>query len=126
MTVRPLSVLVIDDDMDVLASVRLLLCPSGWTVTTTGNARHGLKLASTVQPDVIVCDAVMPELSGPELIEALKREPMTRGTPIVLMTAYSAEMFADVPWHQFLAKPFDTAQLHGAIEGAAARAGQLG
>jgi CheY-like chemotaxis protein len=106
--------------------VRLLLQRSGWTITTTGSARHGLKLANTMLPDVIVCDAVMPELSGPELIESLKSEPITHGTPIVLMTAYSPEMFADVPWNQFLAKPFDAAQLHGAIEGAAARAGQLG
>jgi CheY-like chemotaxis protein len=119
-TTRSLFVLVIDDDPDVLRAVQLSLRSTGWKITTAVDAREGLKLAGTLRPDVILCDAIMPHLSGPDVIEALRSAPATSATPIVLMTGLVAETFADTPWSAFLAKPFGPVELRAAIENAVA------
>ena len=64
------SVLVIDDDADVLKAVQLGLRSAGWTVATTVDPREGVKMARTIQPNVIVCDSSMPEVSGAQVIDA--------------------------------------------------------
>jgi CheY-like chemotaxis protein len=115
-----LSVLIIDDDPDILTSVRLCLRSTDWTVTTTLDGAEGIRLAEELQPDVIVCDAIMPGLSGEEVIELLKSKPETERIPIVLMTAFPIpEAFADTHWTNFLAKPFGPTELFTVIESAA-------
>jgi CheY-like chemotaxis protein len=120
METRALSVLVIDDDPDSLIAARLWLRPTGWQVATALSADEGLKLVSTLQPDVIVCDATMPRISGRDVIDLLKGDPSTAAIPVVLMTGFpNPETFADVRWTKFLSKPFGPAELRAAIENAA-------
>ena len=112
-------VLVIDDDADVVKSIQACLRSTGWTIETTLDAREGLDLAVRVRPDVVLCDASMPELSGPRVIELLKQNPATSGIPVVLMSGYAdPAMFSRVPWTVFLAKPFSPQELRAALENA--------
>jgi CheY-like chemotaxis protein len=115
-----LSVLVIDDEPSILHAIRVSLRTTGWKLLLTEKAIDGLELARTMQPDVILCDAMMPILSGTQLIYRLKGDRATAKIPIVLMTGVSdPDAFKQVPWSFFLEKPFGPAELRTAIESAA-------
>lgn len=112
---RIFSVLVIDDEPDVLKSIQLCL-RSGVKLSVTTEPKKGLEMARTQNPDVILCDAAMPGLSGPEVITTLKNDPATAHIPVILMTAVAeAHMFSHVPWTSFLSKPFGAKELREAI-----------
>ena len=118
---RNISVLVIDDDSSVTTLVSTLLRRSGFTVSSATQARDAFRLAHRIQPDVVLCDAAMPELSGPQVIEALKADPATAEIPVVLMTGIAdAHMFAHARWTGFLGKPFDREELCAAVRSAIA------
>jgi CheY-like chemotaxis protein len=117
---RVFSVLVIDDELDVLKSVQLCLRSSGLKLTLTTDPKKGLEMARSVQPDVILCDASMPDFSGPQLISMLKSDAATAQIPVILMTAIAeAYMFSHVAWTSFLSKPFTAKELREAIVSAA-------
>ena len=122
MSERLLSVLVIDDQKEILDLVRLTLKPLKWTVNVAKTPQEGLALARSLVPDVILCDAAMPKMSGPEVIQILKTDPATAHIPVVLITgAADSELFAHVPWTNFLAKPFSPRELRDAIYSASAK-----
>ena len=84
----------------------------------------GLIIARTILPDVIICDAAMPKMSGPEVIHQLKLDPTTAHIPVILMTGVAdAEPFQHVPWTNFLAKPFTPLELRDAIYSASVSKG---
>jgi CheY-like chemotaxis protein len=86
MNERLLSILVIDDQKEILELVRLTLKPLKWTVNAARTPQEGLALARSLVPDVILCDAAMPKMSGPEVIQILKTDPATAHIPVVLVT----------------------------------------
>src|SRR3954465_5157152 len=102
MSKNALSVLVVDDDPGVATTAEWSLRHFGCTVSVTLQATQALALAQKINPDVILCDAAMPEMSGVELITLLKSRPTASRIPVVLMTGHSeSKRFADVPWNAF-------------------------
>lgn len=82
-------VLVVDDEAGALALIRAALEPEGYEVVTAQGGRAALDWASGDQlVDLVVCDLVMPEIDGFEVIAALKRERRTAAVPIVVCTAH--------------------------------------
>src|SRR5512132_4602966 len=82
-------ILIVDDDEDILLIVQTILANAGYSVTVARNGREGVDLALELQPDLILLDVMMPELSGWEVCTTLKNAPETRQTPIVMMTVKS-------------------------------------
>lgn len=120
MNKEALSVLVIDDDPDIAAVVEAILQRAGWTVTICLHPTAAARLAQSIRPHVILCDANMPEMSGPDAIALLKSELSTARIPVVLMTGFAeAEMFVDVDWTAFIEKPFTPKHLLTVLERAA-------
>jgi CheY-like chemotaxis protein len=118
---QPLSVLVIDDDAGVATTAEWSLRHFGCTVSVTLQANQGVALAQSIQPDIILCDAAMPNLGGAQLIALLKSDPATAHIPIVLMTGHSdAQRFAGVPYNAFVEKPFSPAKLFELLQRVAA------
>ena len=116
-----LSVLVIDDDPGVATTVEWSLRHFGCTVHVTLQAKQGLALAQSIKPDVILCDAAMPDLDGGKLIALLKSEPTTAHIPVVLMTGHSdVRSFSDVPFNAFVEKPFSPIKLFELLQRTAA------
>jgi signal transduction histidine kinase/DNA-binding response OmpR family regulator len=79
--------LVIDDEQanrDLLVKV---LEPAGFTVLVADGGREGIDLARNGQPDLVLLDLVMPELSGFDVVEALQGDESTRSIPIMVLTA---------------------------------------
>jgi DNA-binding NarL/FixJ family response regulator len=79
-------VLVVDDFPDTLALLHDALIESGFSVLVANNGPSALKICNEAKPDVVLLDAVMPDMDGFEVCKALKAEPETRGIPVIFMT----------------------------------------
>lgn len=83
------TILVVDDSPDALAMLTDALDQSGATVLVAISGRQALDLVERITPDLILLDAVMPELDGFETCRRLKALPPLAGTPIIFMTGLS-------------------------------------
>ncbi|MCM2551679.1 response regulator [Burkholderia glumae] len=86
------TILIVDDEFDVLTVWRLLLEQCGYAVFTASNGALALDRIREGKPDLIVTDFMMPVMSGGELCAALANEPDWRAIPIILCSAA-----ADIP-----------------------------
>lgn len=90
------AILLIDDDEDQLAVFTLLLQKEGYKVISTHSAEEGLEVLDREKVDCIVCDVMMPRISGRNVIEAVRKEEKTAKTPIIMITAARDDMVADL------------------------------
>ena len=81
------DIVVIDDDPAALELIRATLEPHGWTVTTCTGGAQALSVIRTLVPSVVLVDLVMPDVDGFEVIDALRADPRTASTPVVVLTA---------------------------------------
>jgi signal transduction histidine kinase len=79
-------VLVVEDHPDMNRFICDALAPS-YRVHAAFDGRHGFEVARAIKPDVIVCDFMMPEMSGDELVRAVRSHPMINSVPILILTA---------------------------------------
>jgi signal transduction histidine kinase len=112
---KHLEVLIVDDQQRFLESLRLALEPS-LTVTTESSARAALaRLRAGERFDAIVCDLMMPELTGMDLCEAVAKEWPQMAPRLILMTggAFSprARAFLETSAYPRIEKPFKPEQL---------------
>jgi signal transduction histidine kinase len=79
-------VLVVEDHPDMNRFICDALEPS-YRVHAAFDGRHGFEVARAVKPDLIVCDFMMPEMSGDELVRAVRADPSINSVPILILTA---------------------------------------
>jgi PAS domain S-box-containing protein len=84
----PVHVLVIDDDAKQLELIRAALEPHGFRVRTETSGRSGIATAKSGPVDLVLLDLVMPDVSGVEVVSALRLDERTRSLPILLITAH--------------------------------------
>lgn len=81
-------ILVIDDEEDVRALIRLgLEMHSGWSVLQASSGEEGVRIAAVYRPDVILLDLMMPGMDGRTTLQRLKADPLTTQIPVILMSA---------------------------------------
>jgi pilus assembly protein CpaE len=108
-------VLVIDDEDTYLKMIAQALEPTHWQIHMADNGSHGLAMARTLKPDLIVTDVLMPDMNGYDVSRKLRRDPEFAHTPILVLTSQSTlqdklqsfEAGAD----DHLTKPFEPAEL---------------
>ena len=83
------DVVVIDDDPTALELVRATLEPRGWTVTTCTGGAEALSVIREVNPSIVLVDLLMPDVDGFEVVDAMRADPRTAATPVVVLTAKS-------------------------------------
>ena len=83
------KILIVDDDDDILLIVQTILTSAGYTTFVARNGREGVDMALQLQPDLILLDVMMPELSGWEVCTTLKNAPETRQIPVAMLTVKS-------------------------------------
>jgi CRP-like cAMP-binding protein/CheY-like chemotaxis protein len=113
-------ILIIEDNDDIRESTAEILELANYEVFQAENGRKGVDLANTHNPDLILCDIMMPELDGYGVLYLLNKNPQTAATPFIFLTAKAErmdmrkgmEMGAD----DYLVKPFDDVELLNAIE----------
>ena len=121
-----LSILVVEDDEATAELVRALLNGvPGWGATVVHDASAAREVFRHVRIEVLVLDVNLPGITGPELLELLRRDPGWDEPPVVLMSSdppppeLQAAMGHDAAV-RFLRKPFDVDELVLAVEGAVA------
>jgi len=114
------KVLIIEDNTDIRENVVEILNLSGYDVLDAEDGTKGVALATNNQPDLILCDIMMPGIDGYDVFEILNNQEETKTIPFIFITAKSErtdvrkgmEMGAD----DYLTKPFDATELINAIE----------
>jgi CheY-like chemotaxis protein/anti-sigma regulatory factor (Ser/Thr protein kinase) len=81
------TLLAIDDDPFAVELMKAVFETEGWTVLTATDGEEGITIARSRRPSVVVLDLLMPGVDGFAVLEALRSEPTTRSTPVVVLTA---------------------------------------
>ncbi len=106
------SILVIDDDPNLLIGLKLLFEKSGFTVFSANCGSQGLEQIYHQNPDLVLCDVMMPSPNGFTLKKIVNTDPHIRNIPFVFLTARNAktDMMDGLENHQaddYIVKPFD-------------------
>lgn len=113
------KILVIEDEEEVRENIKEILEVSQYQVIVAEQGTIGLKLAQSHSPDLIICDIIMPELDGYEVIKALRENSKTEKIPVIFLTAkveYSDQrMGMELGADDYLTKPFLTQDLLNAV-----------
>ncbi len=114
------KVLVADDEIHIVHVVTLKLRNNGYKVIPAEDGKMAYDLACEEQPDIIVTDYQMPNLSGLELIEKLRTNEQTKDIPVVMLTARNfdieEEKKAELKISDCLSKPFSPKELLRSLE----------
>jgi signal transduction histidine kinase len=108
-------VLVVDDNADMRDYAARLLGAQGWIVDTAADGAAALAAARRDPPDLVLSDVMMPRLDGFGLLRALRADPRTSATPIILLSARAGEEARveglDTGADDYLVKPFSAQEL---------------
>lgn len=82
------TVLIVEDQIEMRAIAAAYLESRGYRVLATDNGADAIRQARTEQPDLIFMDISVPGMDGIRATAELKRDPATRGIPVVILTAH--------------------------------------
>ncbi|MEO0468478.1 MAG: response regulator [Bacteroidota bacterium] len=114
------KIVLIEDNLEVRENIAEILELAGYEVMTAANGKDGVRQVRQDQPDMIICDIMMPELDGYGVLRMLSRDPSTARIPFIFLTAKAEKedfrkgmnMGAD----DYITKPFTEAELLDAID----------
>jgi two-component system phosphate regulon response regulator PhoB len=111
----PQTVLVVDDERDILELVGFNLTQAGFKVLTATDGRRALETARRHPPDLIILDLMLPLMPGTEVAKALRGDEKTRSIPILMLTARGEEVDRVVGFElgadDYVVKPFSPREL---------------
>ncbi len=91
MSAAPLRVLIVDDNRDAVAMLRILLELSNYEVSTAFEGEEALAIAERERPDVVLLDIGLPDLDGYEVCRRLRAQPWGRRMLIAAQTGWNQE-----------------------------------
>ena len=110
-----LSIVVADDDPDILKLISRRLAKRGYHVIPATNGREALDLIRSRQPAAVVLDWMMPVLQGHEVCSRIKSDATTAAIPVVLLTAKVSDVDIEKGFRfgadDYITKPFDISEL---------------
>ncbi len=114
------TILIVDDDLDILELLKMNLEPEGYNVRTADNGESAVQSACANPPDLILLDVMMPEKNGFEVIEELKNIEDTKNVPVILVTARGQTedkvLGLDTGADDYITKPFDLREVTARVE----------
>jgi DNA-binding response OmpR family regulator len=114
------KILLIEDDVAVRENTEELLELSNYSVVTAANGKIGVEEAKRSNPDIIICDIMMPEMDGYEVLQILSKNNTTKYIPFIFLTAKTERKDIrkgmDMGADDYLTKPFNESELLSAIE----------
>jgi CheY-like chemotaxis protein len=109
-------ILVVDDEPPIRDLLTEFLADEGHTVLTAVDGLAALDLLAEQAVDLVVTDAMMPRVDGPNLVRRMRDDPRTRGIAVILMSAVVIPNSAVLAGVAVVAKPFGLDEFLGAIE----------
>jgi CheY-like chemotaxis protein len=117
-------ILVCDDEPHILEGLRHLLQGNDREIVLVSGAKAALQVIQKQGFDLLITDVMMPEMSGLELVAALRSREATKSLPIIILTAkgqaHDADMARNVWDATVVGKPFKPQQLREAVSAALA------
>jgi CheY-like chemotaxis protein len=115
------TVLVVDDEVDLLFTIALSLELAGYRVLKASSGEEALEVVEAEQPDAVVLDLRLPGIDGWEVLRRLADMGRFPAMPVVLLSAQvdaaTAARAVELGCHAHLAKPFSTTELNGVLRG---------
>ena len=109
------KILIIDDDITITDLLKTLVKMAGYTPTTVNDSTKAIEVASSVDPDLITLDLMMPGISGFELCELLHQNPGFANIRIIIVSARddveSKETAMKLGASDYVTKPFGADEL---------------
>lgn len=109
------TLLVIDDELDLVELVRFNLEREGYRVLGAADGEAGIAAALREKPDLVIVDLMLPGIDGFEVCRELRRRPQTAQVPILMLTAKSAEadrvVGLELGADDYVTKPFSPREL---------------
>jgi DNA-binding response OmpR family regulator len=109
------KILVVDDEVDLVETIRFPLESEGFTVLVSYNGEDALNQARTENPDLILLDIMLPKLDGYKVCRLLKFDERYRNIPILMLTAKTQEKDKTIGMEtgadEYITKPFDMDEL---------------
>lgn len=113
------KILVIEDEVQIRGNISEILELTGFEVITADDGQIGLQLAKIESPDLIICDVMMPQLDGFEVVDALRHDARTATIPVIFLTAkverVDQRRGMNLGADDYLTKPFEPDELLSAI-----------
>lgn len=112
------TILVIDDEIDLLEMVQFQLEKKGFKVVTAPNGLMGLELLKTIAPDLVILDMNMPKIGGIEFYKKICDHKGNTKYPVFVLTARAnmEQLFKELKVAGFMAKPFEINELIQEVE----------
>lgn len=114
------NLLVIEDDNELRTNIYDLFSTEGYKVECAEDGMKGLESVRKNIPDLILCDLMMPNMDGYNLLEEIKKQPETAEIPIIFLTAKTEEKYfrkgMRLGADDYIFKPFDLDDLLGSVK----------
>ncbi len=114
------TVLVADDNPQILELLEAYLDPLGVRIVTAADGQATLTAVEGERPDLVLLDVMMPKRSGFEVCRILKQDPRFRDIPIIMVTALNelgdVERAKECGADDFLSKPVNKLELHDRVQ----------
>ncbi len=109
------KILIVDDEQDIVESLKFVLEASDFTCYCAYNGEDGLRLAKEIMPDLIILDVMMPKINGYKISRLLKYDKKYKDIPILMITARSQEedklIGEETGADEYITKPFDLSEV---------------
>jgi CheY-like chemotaxis protein len=113
------TILLIEDNPNIRENTCELLELEGYQVIASMDGKAGIITAKETKPDIILCDIMMPEADGYEVLTELKNDPGTANIPFIFLTASvekkEIERAYDMGANGYIRKPFEASELYDTI-----------
>jgi len=103
------AILVVEDSAPIAAIIQQALVKEGYKVLMAGDGLEALKIALAERPKLIITDSVMPRMDGYGLLRAIRANPMTAETPVIMLTSKTStedeQQALEFGFNDFIPKP---------------------
>ena len=119
-TVRKKRILAVDDEPNILRSVKYYLEKAGYLIQTANNGEEALERIRDVMPDLVICDIAMPKLDGMGLLKIVKSDPEICCVKVIFLTGKSSDEDLQKGWTSgadyYITKPYSVQTLIKGVE----------
>ena len=109
------SVLLIEDEPNIIEAIRFILSRDGWRVDTHSDGLTALDAVRTRRPDLVVLDVMLPNRSGYDILHDLREDPEFKELPVLMLTARGQkkdrELAEKLGASSFMTKPFSNGEV---------------